>query len=636
MKRTKSMARMVFWGLLPVLVLTLAAATPSLAQGGTWITVAPMLNSRFGPAGGVIDGKFYVVSGSSPQGGATNTVEAYDPLTNTWTPKAPIPTNRANAGAGVIDGKLYVVGGCIGSNCGSGNTNILEVYDPTSDAWTLLAAMPTARNHVAVGVIDGKLYVAGGMQQCGPCIPLNTLEVYDPATDTWDLKAPMPTSRSQAGGAIINGQFYVVGGHDGPPSYTFDTVEVYNPATNTWTTKAPMPTLREDFSNGVVNGILYTVSGNSFGHVVDTVEAYDPGSNTWTSCTPIPTPRTAAVAGVINGVLYVAGSQPYNPGPWSTKVEAFTPQQANHPPTANAGGNREITSEMVSATVIQGTASDPDQDSLQYRWLEGTTVLLDWRAVGANGEANLNLNSVSLARGTHALTLEVSDGKVTVADQMVLTIDNSAPHAAPSGGGAYEVNTPITLGGQVSDYDGDTLSYQWLEGSVVLGDGTATAIPGGTPVDLVPQIITGLKLGDHTITLRVSDGVSQPVEVPIMVQIVDKTAPTLAPVADQTILWPPNKKMVPVTITANASDNSGLPVTLTATVSCNEPNEGAPYWTQPVIDQARGIITVQLQADRLGKGKGRQYTISINATDKSGNMSTATVVVSVPHDQGKN
>ena len=62
---------------------------------------------------------------------------------------------------------------------------------------------------------------------------------------------------------------------------------------------------------------------------------------------------------------------------------------------------------------------------------------------------------------------------------------------------------------------------------------------------------------------------------------------------------------------------------------------GKRYWTDPVIDQARGIITLKLLADRLGKGKGRMYTIGITATDQSGNASSAQVVILVPHDQGK-
>ncbi len=118
-------------------------------------------------------------------------------------------------------------------------------------------------------------------------------------------------------------------------------------------------------------------------------------------------------------------------------------------------------------------------------------------------------------------------------------------------------------------------------------------------------------------------------------QAIDTTAPSLAPVADKTILWPPNKQLVPVTIKANASDNNGMPVTLNATVSCNESQNGAVYWTPPFIDQATGTIYLQLQADRFGKGSGRQYTVTITATDQSGNMITANVQIMVPHDQGK-
>ena len=73
----------------------------------------------------------------------------------------------------------------------------------------------------------------------------------------------------------------------------------------------------------------------------------------------------------------------------------------------------------------------------------------------------------------------------------------------------------------------------------------------------------------------------------------------------------------------------------------NEPQEGlgdgdtAPDWTEPVIDQANGVISLQLRAERSGSGDGRVYTIAITATDNSGNSSTAPVEIIVPHDKGK-
>ena len=56
--------------------------------------------------------------------------------------------------------------------------NSLEVYDPATNSWDWASEMPTARRFLASGVIDGKLYVAGGDDSGSPYA---TLEVFDPA-----------------------------------------------------------------------------------------------------------------------------------------------------------------------------------------------------------------------------------------------------------------------------------------------------------------------------------------------------------------------------------------------------------------------------------------------------------------------
>ena len=91
-------------------------------------------------------------------------------------------------------------------------------------------------------------------------------------------------------------------------------------------------------------------------------------------------------------------------------------------------------------------------------------------------------------------------------------------------------------------------------------------------------------------------------------------------------LWPPNNKMVPVTINYTSGDNCGGPVGCTLTVTSNE---GSPADWQ-VIDAHH----VNLRATRNGNGNGRIYTITITCKDASGNTSTAEVTVTVPHDQG--
>jgi hypothetical protein len=145
-------------------------------------------------------------------------------------------------------------------------------------------------------------------------------------------------------------------------------------------------------------------------------------------------------------------------------------------------------------------------------------------------------------------------------------------------------------------------------------------------------------LGSHTVDLVVDDPVNGPVTVTATVVVQDSTLPTLCPVSSESILWPPDHTLRPITIGANAADNSGL-VTLTASVQSNEPAEDGgdgstdQDWTTPVINDLAGTVHLSLRAERSGTGSGRVYTITITATDQSGNASVATVEVRVPHDR---
>ncbi len=65
--------------------------------------------------------------------------------------------------------------------------------------WQQLASMPTARQELASAVLNGKIYVIGGLNADG--ISTNTVEVYNPATNTWTSAQPLPlANRSQQRG----------------------------------------------------------------------------------------------------------------------------------------------------------------------------------------------------------------------------------------------------------------------------------------------------------------------------------------------------------------------------------------------------------------------------------------------------
>jgi N-acetylneuraminic acid mutarotase len=119
----------------------------------------------------------------------------------------------------------------------------LEVYNPVDDTWSAKASLPAPRHSMASGVIDGKLYLAGGFNADDEAVA--TLLVYDPTTNTWAEKSPMPTARGFPAGAVLDGQLYVVTGiasFDSPP---LQTVEVYDPTADEWRAEAPIPTGRD-------------------------------------------------------------------------------------------------------------------------------------------------------------------------------------------------------------------------------------------------------------------------------------------------------------------------------------------------------------------------------------------------------
>jgi hypothetical protein len=308
---------------------------------------------------------------------------------------------------------------------------------------------------------------------------------------------------------------------------------------------------------------------------------------------------------------------------------------------ADAGENVAIYSEYIMSTTIYGTATYTGTNSLDYRWLRGDTILLDWTPVGQDNACTYISENTVIPPGTYTLTLKVTDGEFLSSDTMILTIFNSAPHVALLGGaGTYDIGSDVVLSSQASDFDGDLLTFEW-QASGVVSSGSIQSLSGGEPVGLPNCILSGLDLGIHVFTLKVSDGINDIVSVDATVEVVDTQVPTLAPIVSAGILWPPNHQMEEITIETNASDNSGLPITISAYVTSNEPEEGLgdgdvfPDWTELEIDEVNGIITLQLRAERSGTGDGREYTINIVATDSSGNSSSVDKIIIVPHDKSK-
>ena len=144
------------------------------------------------------------------------------------------------------------------------------------------------------------------------------------------------------------------------------------------------------------------------------------------------------------------------------------------------------------------------------------------------------------------------------------------------------------------------------------------------------------ELGDTVVTLTVTDEAGATDTCKATVTVIDEEPPVISSVtAGPDRLWPPNHKMVSVSLAVDATDDCELFCEIES-VTSNEPDNGlgdgdtSPDWD--ITDD----LTVDLRAERSGTGSGRIYTITVACTDESGNSSTDTAEVSVPHDNGNN
>jgi hypothetical protein len=116
----------------------------------------------------------------------------------------------------------------------------------------------------------------------------------------------------------------------------------------------------------------------------------------------------------------------------------------------------------------------------------------------------------------------------------------------------------------------------------------------------------------------------------------DTTPPTISSItASPSVLWPPNHKMVPVTVPVAASDDVGVVSCRIISVTSSEPDHGLGDGDTAGDIQITGDLKLLLRAERSGKGNGRTYTITVECRDAADNAATRTTTVTVPRDQGK-
>jgi len=221
------------------------------------------------------DGNLYKIGGDNS--GAQSWVDIYNTSTNLWSQGANMLGARSWIDCEAISGKIY---------CGGGYSNKAEstlyIYDISSNTWSTGTPMPyTVYNYASV-TLNGKYYLIGGVKSG---VATGTILVYDPATTLWDTtRASMSTVRRMHSAGVIDGKIYVAGGAYDLNNLLDTTAEVYNPDTNSWNNIAPMPSPWVNAADGVKNNRYLILAGGSPEFTTSSSSKamiYDAVTNTW-------------------------------------------------------------------------------------------------------------------------------------------------------------------------------------------------------------------------------------------------------------------------------------------------------------------------------------------------------------------
>ena len=207
--------------------------------------------------------------GSNPPEYSSGIVQIYNISNQTWYSGMSMPDERGLGGMAEYNGYLYYAGG-VRDPSGNDATNKTFRYDPINDNWTRMADMNQPRASFELINFHGQLYAMGGFQgsQTWNRQALNYVERYDPPTDTWTNLSALPVGMFGWGGTVLNDEIVLVGGYNGG---TKRTVYHWNPIEDTWSKGIDIGSSGHfDLEVEEINGSIVWASGDTSNYPYNT------------------------------------------------------------------------------------------------------------------------------------------------------------------------------------------------------------------------------------------------------------------------------------------------------------------------------------------------------------------------------
>ena len=223
----------------------------------------------------MVGDKIFVVGdwfrNSNPTEYPTGKVQIFNFANNTWYNGTPMPSSQERGLGGMAEagGYLYYAGG-VRNPSATDATNRTYRYDTVNDSWSRMADMHHARASFELINFHGHLYAIGGFQGTSSWNrqAMDYVERYDPSTDTWTNLTALPQAMFGWGGTVLNDEIVLVGGFNGGPK---QTVYHWNPVEDTWSQGNNIGSIGHfDVTVEEINGSIIWASGDMSSYAYNT------------------------------------------------------------------------------------------------------------------------------------------------------------------------------------------------------------------------------------------------------------------------------------------------------------------------------------------------------------------------------
>jgi N-acetylneuraminic acid mutarotase len=292
---------------LSILALGCVSARAADAQGN-WSVAAQMTTTRTEIVADAFKGKIYVAGGEALGRQDSPLLQEFDPQTGRWRDLAPMPKGASHVGIAALNGKIYVAGGFTANVHKNPLDQFIE-YDIATDTWRTLAPLSSPRGSISLVALGGMIHAIGG--RGADAITVGTHEIYNPATGKWTMGAALPVARDHLAAIVANDGLHVFAGRTNATVDNVGLHDIYDPATDKWRKLAPMPTPRSSGAAAYYHGLILYYGGECRDAkariAYDEFDAYDPKTDSWKPLAKAPSALHAQAAAVVGDTAYFIG-----------------------------------------------------------------------------------------------------------------------------------------------------------------------------------------------------------------------------------------------------------------------------------------------------------------------------------------